>query len=614
MSITPLNPISPIPFPSTPISNVTPFTYRDGYTYLEVLEKFRDWVNNEIVPTLNADMATVVQEYTTALNALTTEYNAALVAVTAQGDANIDRLQALFNTFVVNITDADMAAAVSGPTKATHGAVSDLATSLIASNAVLKTALDDSTANLVGTPASAIAIAVQALITAHSYVTTSTLSSTVATLETEMANAGRLTTGVVSDSVMPVTSNATTVGSKINASLALAQFGPVHLYVPSTGVAATDTAAFVAAHDALPAGGGVITLDAGPYLVNPDVITFSKPVHIIGQGGSGGATSTAGGYTESALTTIRCASPTGTVFNVTAHACVFEHFHLKNTSPTAPRAGAGIAVTSGGAGTRFNAITVSGFYRNIDIQRGFEWYMSDCAIYDFVKTGLRIQDVTLPDGGDMGIVNCQFMAGPNNLSPQACLEWVSGGGLRVIGCKFNQRGSATALIGIFLHPADNIATSVFTITGNSIENSSYGIYCDDNANVLNNGTITKIAITGNEFDCPTKVIALNRAAVSTLAQVVITGNVFSTPGTAGISLANIDTVVIAANSLVNGLTQPLQIATGVTRLWIDGIACATADRPSPAIMTPGSCYYDTTLGKKGWSNGLAWKDGAGATM
>lgn len=614
MSITPLTPISPIPFPTTPISNVTPFTYRDGYTFLEMIEKFRDWVNNEIVPTLNADMVTVVQDYTAALTALTGEYNAALVAVTAQGDANIVRLQNLFDTFVVNITDADMAAAVSGPSNATHGAVSDLAATLIASNAVLKTALDGSTATLITSPTSAIAIAVQALITAHNYVTSGTLSDTVTTLETEMANADRLTGGTVADGCLPVTSNAAAVASKVSAALALAQYGPIHIYAPSTGIAATDTATFMAAHDALPAGGGVITLDAGPYLFNPDTIVISKAVHIVGQGASGGATSTAGGYTESALTTVRCASPTGIVFNVTANACVFEHFHLKNTSATAPTAGAGIAVTSGGAGTRFRGITVSGFYRNIDIQRGFEWFMSECASYDFVKTGLRIQDTTLPDGGDMGIVNCQFMAGPNNLAPQSCIEWVSGGGLRLVGNKMNQRGSATALMGLFLHPADNIATSVFTITGNSIENCNYGIYCDDTGNVLNNGTITKVSITGNEFDCLTKVIALNRANVSTLAQVVITGNVFSTPGTVGVSLANIDTVVIAANSLVNGLTQPLQIASGITRLWIDGIACATADRPSAAIMTPGSCYYDTTLGKKGWSNGIAWKDGAGATM
>lgn len=35
-----------LPFPRYPLNNVTPFTYRDGHTYLELLEKIREYVNN----------------------------------------------------------------------------------------------------------------------------------------------------------------------------------------------------------------------------------------------------------------------------------------------------------------------------------------------------------------------------------------------------------------------------------------------------------------------------------------------------------------------------------------------------------------------------------------
>ena len=31
-------------------------------------------------------------------------------------------------------------------------------------------------------------------------------------------------------------------------------------------------------------------------------------------------------------------------------------------------------------------------------------------------------------------------------------------------------------------------------------------------------------------------------------------------------------------------------------------------------MRPGSSYYDTTLGKKVWSNGAAWRDAAGTVV
>lgn len=49
-----------IPLPGKPISNITPFTYRDGYTFLELLEAFRDWINAEIVPNINENSESMV--------------------------------------------------------------------------------------------------------------------------------------------------------------------------------------------------------------------------------------------------------------------------------------------------------------------------------------------------------------------------------------------------------------------------------------------------------------------------------------------------------------------------------------------------------------------------
>jgi hypothetical protein len=79
-----------------------------------------------------------------------------------------------------------------------------------------------------------------------------------------------------------------------------------------TGVSATDSAAVQAAHDALPAGGGVLRLQRGTYDLTAGV-TLSKQVTVQGEGGPSSVAFVA-------ATTIQCASATATPITVTAHA------------------------------------------------------------------------------------------------------------------------------------------------------------------------------------------------------------------------------------------------------------------------------------------------------
>lgn len=65
--------INPIPlddFPRTgrPWNNITPFTYRDGLTYLEVLEALRAWVRDVLTAHLNEEMGEFTEELNQALN------------------------------------------------------------------------------------------------------------------------------------------------------------------------------------------------------------------------------------------------------------------------------------------------------------------------------------------------------------------------------------------------------------------------------------------------------------------------------------------------------------------------------------------------------------------
>jgi hypothetical protein len=390
-----------------------------------------------------------------------------------------------------------------------------------------------------------------------------------------------------------------------------ARYAPVVVMPAATGA---DTANFAAALAKVPATGGVIQLlpTASRAYDFSAGVTIDRPVTLRGWGGSNGPISASVANSATYVTRITSSSSTGNAITVTSDGCTFENFAMVNTST--PSAGSGITVTAGGAATRYRNVTIGGFYRNWDVIVGHEWFMDGCVSYDFVKTGLRINNTALPDGGDMGVFNSQFIAGPNNLSPQSGVEWCGGGGLRFIGNKINKRTGPTLTLGLFLHPDDGISTSVFTITGNSIEGCSYGVYSDDTGNT-GTGTIGKIAIVGNEFSCATKCIAFARTSSGKLKTVSVTGNAFTAGATTGISLGNLDSITISGNQFDPAVTTQLSISAGVTNLLLaPGFSFTTAGRPAATIMRAGSMYYDTTLGQPAWSNATNWKDAAGTNV
>jgi hypothetical protein len=125
----------PFPFTVTPISGVTPFTYPDGITFLEKLEKMRLWLNASLVPEFNAGIDNAIAEFQagianaelevtnakngwqaefdafTATNtandlAFTTAQNAAYAAYTAATTAAYTAFEATINGIVADaITD-----------------------------------------------------------------------------------------------------------------------------------------------------------------------------------------------------------------------------------------------------------------------------------------------------------------------------------------------------------------------------------------------------------------------------------------------------------------------------------------------------------------------------
>lgn len=77
------SPLSTAGFFSTPLSNVTPFTYRDGETFLEQLKRLREWIDH-VYSTLAADISAVQTDDEAAITSLATQLNAELLAFVNQ--------------------------------------------------------------------------------------------------------------------------------------------------------------------------------------------------------------------------------------------------------------------------------------------------------------------------------------------------------------------------------------------------------------------------------------------------------------------------------------------------------------------------------------------------
>lgn len=91
-------PTSLVNFPQNfrPYNNITPFTYRDGVTYLEVLEGLKSWITDTLVPHLDTEYLALSDTWQVEVVDLITTVNDALVA---QGVDVTERLAILSTEF-----------------------------------------------------------------------------------------------------------------------------------------------------------------------------------------------------------------------------------------------------------------------------------------------------------------------------------------------------------------------------------------------------------------------------------------------------------------------------------------------------------------------------------
>jgi len=329
------------------------------------------------------------------------------------------------------------------------------------------------------------------------------------------------------------------------------------LVPPPTGVAATDYANILATYTALPSTGGILRLQAGTYALGTNTLTFTKRVTLEGCG-------SADIYWRNVGSLITSTSTTSDLITLAAHGCIVRNLTLDNLAVSAPTAGSGIKVTVGD-GFRIESVSARGFWINIDVYDGAEWWITNCNIYGPVKYGIRVAHTDLPDGGDGTISGCQIIAAAPYNAPDAGLYWVSSGGLRLANNKFNGRGTAKFLDGARYDTGAGVATGSLLLTGNSIENwSRHGLYMTSPSV----GTLSGIVITGNEFassGATNSSIHIDGSAGGAVSSVVITGNILACP-VSGIGAVKLNTTVgvhMAGNKSYQGNLLTTRIGTNV---------------------------------------------------
>jgi hypothetical protein len=150
--------ITDFPFRIGPINNITPFTYRDGVTYLEILYKLRDYINDTLRPEFDAEMERIIEEFTAGIeNAENTiiEYKTNIDAAIAAFEAGVNADIAAHETAVDTRMDAaetDINTAKTGWQTLFNQFMADVEAELAALS-------DAAMGGLIGNPASETAIA-----------------------------------------------------------------------------------------------------------------------------------------------------------------------------------------------------------------------------------------------------------------------------------------------------------------------------------------------------------------------------------------------------------------------------------------------------------------------
>jgi hypothetical protein len=271
----------------------------------------------------------------------------------------------------------------------------------------------------------------------------------------------------------------------------------------------------------------------------PGTYQFAGPVSIPAGGirGESRVTTQFSCIDASSGTTIDCPG---------VNAYLFTDFQMGTATKSA---GAGFAFPGDGASgntnteTDFDRVTLFGFPIAVSFVQAAFWSIRRCFFATYTIAAIQIADTTNIDGGD-NIVGpgCVFQANNNS---GIGVNWLSSGGLRVMGNKFLGGASAVAVV-----PTANGATADIYIHDNSLENLiTSGITLNRASGAM---TIAGVQIYDNQFLAAGGTNILVDSNASTfLTNLSIRGNTLElAASTNGISIAWANDVVIAGNQII----------------------------------------------------------------
>lgn len=319
----------------------------------------------------------------------------------------------------------------------------------------------------------------------------------------------------------------------------------------ATGDGTTDdTAAIQDALAAVPAAGGVLYFPAGRYKYTGTTLTLDRRITVEGEGaGIHFAENGWGVNGEISLTTIDFNSGTLPLFDVTEHGCAFKNVALRNTVTT-PSAGCGILVSANGDRTRYENVTIDGFYTDVDVQAGSAHTFTGCMFIGPVLYGIKLRNILIPDGGDHFITDC-YIGTHLSRAATSAIRIESGGGVKIVNTKINTFLVANSWQnGIDLAVADNVVTSDLLVSNCSIEGySGIGIKGTTSAT---NSKWGNIILSGNQFLAfggTPYGINFSATTANDFWGIVINGN-YGRVGSSSnpfIRLANCTDVILSAN-------------------------------------------------------------------
>lgn len=342
----------------------------------------------------------------------------------------------------------------------------------------------------------------------------------------------------------------------ISGTLTVAGVGSILVAAP-TGVAATDTAAIQAAHDALPSGGGMVMLQGGIYALTATGVTFTKKTYLKGLG--------AGNLDTTAQTLLFCNSTTATAITCNVEGCVIEDFFLSNNSAGPVTSGTGIRMQKAHH-SRINRVFIYNFYDNIKYEAGNHWSLRDTNVISPTRYGVLINNSDNNDSGDMLIDGCWFdMVNSGGHNATSAVRWETGSGLRLANTKFNGAQTyhyATHIdVNFDAGSTATVNSADIFIQNCSIENpSTTGISIATRSG--SSYTLNEVIIQGNEFMSNPTGISIGEA----VNDVIVSGNTFLNASTStGITiLSNAGPVTVGTNRF-KGTTTPINIGATVNK-------------------------------------------------